>query len=225
MKTKTKNFTLLFTILLITFLFGCNTKSGEVEQLEKENQILNEKYQQQLIASRLATKQVDSLQTIVYDLELKIQKMQGDLPAYRATTADEKAIETLVKNLQKGWEEVLETNDTNKLLQYFLPKFTTSSVRVNTNNIPSVQRSNNATFEDHLMELAQAVGVTISFGQTKFLYTEIKGDIFVTSYRTKIRVYHDNKEISTNSVVTQLAGQRSDDGWKVGNYNWVNFNY
>lgn len=225
MKTNIKNPTSLLTILLVAVLFGCNTKSGEVEQLVMDNQILDEKYQQQLIENRLATKQVDSLQTIVYGLELKIQKIQDDLPAYKATTSDEKAIETLVTNLQKGWEDVLETNDTNKLLQYFLPKFTTSSVRVNTDNIPSVQRSNNATFEDHLMELAQAAGLTISFGQTQFLYTEIKGDIFVTSYRTKIRVYQDNKEISTNSVVTQLAGQRSDEGWKVGNYNWVNFNY
>ena len=69
-----------------------------------------------------------------------------------------------------------------------------------------------------------AENISISFGRTKFLYTEVKDKFFVTSYQTVIRVYENNKQVHTTSLVTQLAGENKD-GWKVGSYNWVNFNY
>ena len=62
-------------------------------------------------------------------------------------------------------------------------------------------------------------------GQTNFFYTEVKGDVFVTSYRTQLRVYYNNEEAYTSSLITLLAGQKKDSEWKVGNYSWVNFNY
>ena len=225
MKTNIKISLSLLPIFLLFTLSSCNNNEGEIERLNQETQELTEKYQTQLLETRTITKQADSLQTIVHSLDREIQKMKGDMPVYNASTADEKAIETLVHNLQRAWAEMLDTNDTNKLLQYFLPQYTTSTVRINTENIPSVQRSNNANFEEHLNELLIANDVTLSFGQTKFLYTEVKGDIFVTSYRTTLRVYQNNEEMHTSSLVTQLAGQKRNGEWKVGNYNWVTFNY
>ncbi|GJM29008.1 MAG: hypothetical protein DHS20C17_16430 [Cyclobacteriaceae bacterium] len=65
----------------------------------------------------------------------------------------------------------------------------------------------------------------MTFGETKFLYSEVKDDFFVTSYRTTIRLFENNSLRHTGSVVTQLAGQRVNGEWKVGNYHWVNFNY
>jgi hypothetical protein len=126
--------------------------------------------------------------------------------------------------MHQGWSTMAKTKDTNALLQYFLPKYTASAVRVNTENLPSVNRSNDANFEEHLRELIGADNISISFGQTKFLYTEVKGDFFVTSYRTRIRVYQHNDEVHSSSLVILLAGQKQDE-WKVGNYNWVTFNY
>ena len=66
--------------------------------------------------------------------------------------------------------------------------------------------------------------ISVSFGQTKFLYTEVKGNFFVTSYITRIRVYQNDKQMHSSSLVTQLAGENKD-GWKIGSYNWVTFNY
>ncbi len=215
----------LFSSLILTFglLTGCENNSGQIEILTKENADLKDNYEQQLIENRALTQRVDSLITVVNRLESENQKLKGEAVTFKASTKDEKAIETLVNNLHEGWKNMLQSKDTRELLKYFLPKFTTGSVRVNTENIPSVKRSNNATFEAHLQELI-AGSLTVSFGQNKFLYTEVKGDFFVTTYKTKLRVYQNNKQVYSSTLVTLLAGQNKD-GWKVGSYNWVTLNY
>lgn len=225
MKTKSYKIILFAFSLAIFTLSGCEDGSEQISQLTEKNSELKTNYQSQLTETKIVTKQSDSLQTIVHYLQKEVQKMKGEIPVYNASTSDEKAIETLVSNIHKGWSSMLKNDDTNELLKYFLSQYTTSTIRVNTENIPSVERKNNSDFKEHLNELMLANDVSISFGQTKFLYTEVKGDIFVTSYRTRIRVYQNNKEMHTSSLVTQLAGQRKDDGWKVGSYNWVTFNY
>lgn len=213
------------SIIVFLLLAACNPGTEKIEYLTNENTELRENYQQQLIETRTVTKSADSLQTIVHSLESEIQKMKGDMPVYNASTEDEKAIEALVANLHQGWTNMMKNQDTNELLQYFLPKYTTGSLRINTENIPSVQRGNNANFEDYLNEVLLLSDMTISFGQTKFLYTEVRDDVFVTTYRFKLRAYQNNEQIQTNSLVTQLAGQKKDGAWKVGSYNWVSFNY
>lgn len=119
---------------------------------------------------------------------------------------------------------MLKNDDTSELLKYFLPKYTTSTVRIDPQNNPHVTRANDTNFEDMLNELMLKRNLQLAFGQTKFLYTEVKGDVFVTSFRCRIRVYEDDEEIYTSSLITQLAGE-DKDGWKVGNYNWVTVNY
>ena len=224
MKTKFNNI-LNFSFLLIVFgLFSCEDNSGQIETLTQENTELRDNYQSQLVETRVVTKEADSLHTLVHKLETQVQKLKGETTVYKATNEDEKAIETLVSNMHKGWAAMLKNDDTSELLKYFLPKYTTSTVRINTENIPSVQRSNDTNFEAHLNELMLANNVSISFGQTKFLYTEVKDNFFVTSYQTRFRVYEDDKQVHTSSLITQLAGENKD-GWKVGSYNWVTFNY
>ena len=160
---------------------------------------------------------------MVYDLQGQVEKLSATTKS-EALSPEEKAVRQLVLNIHRGWEKMFETKDTNELLKYFLPKYTTNALRVNTENIPTVQRSNDTNFEDHLKSLIAAGNISITFGQTQFLYTEVRDNIFVTSYRTKFRVYQDNKEVYTSSLVTLLAGANKD-GWKVGNYSWVNLNY
>ena len=224
MKTNIKKFTYFPLTLALLAFFSCEDNSGQIESLTKENTELNDQYRSQLLETRMVTKEVDSLTTVVHKLQSKVNKLAGAVPVYKASNQDEEAIEVLVNNIHKGWASMTKTNDTNKLLQYFLPKYTTSAVRINTDNIPSVQRSNDSNFEEHLQELMLSNNLSVSFGQTKFLYTEVKGKFFVTSYRTRIRVYNNNKQVYTSSLVTQLAGE-NNDGWKVGNYAWVTFNY
>jgi len=224
MKTQIQKITSLsFLFLLITF-FGCEDKGGPIETALKENVELKESYQVQLLETRQAVKEADSLKTVVYKLQDQVKELAGKVPATEAPNKDEEAIKALVNKVHKGWASMVTTKNTNDLLQYFLPKYTTNAVRINTENIPSVQRSNNTNFEDHLRELMSANNISISFGQTHFLSTEVKGDIFVTTYKTQMRVYNNNKQVYTTSLVTLLSGANRD-GWKIGNYSWVNLNY
>lgn len=224
MNTKSIKTAFLATLFFTLFLVSCDSGSEQIAQLTDEISELQVNYESQLIKTKAATQKADSLHTVVNHQEGEIQKMKGEMPVYNASTDDERAIEILVGNLHKGWASMLQNNDTNELLKYFLPQYTTSTVRVNTDNIPSVDRKNNSNFEQHIQELMLAEDVTVSFGQTKFLYTEVKDDFFATSYRTRIRVYQNNSEVHTSSLVTLLAGQKKDE-WKVGSYNWVTFNY
>ncbi len=224
MKTNIKKLTFFPFVLIFIAFFGCDDNSGQIDMLTSENAELKDNYHSQLTETKLETKKADSLQTLVHSLRSQVQKLKGEVPTFKASSADEKAIEVLVKNLHAGWASMVKTDNTNDLLQYFLPKYTTSTVRIDTENIPSVQRKNDSNFEEHLNELMQPSDISVSFGQTKFLYTEVKGNFFVTSYITRIRVYQNNKQMHTSSLVTQLAGENKD-GWKIGSYNWVTFNY
>lgn len=224
MKTHNLKFTYLSLLFVFITFFSCENNTEQLEMLTNENAELSTNYQNQLLETRKVTQQADSLHTLVHNQERQLQKLKGETPAYKASNEDEKAIEVLVGNLHKGWSAMLKNDNTNELLKYFLPKYTTSTVRIDTKDIPSVDRRNDSNFEDHLKELMMANEVSVSFGQTKFLYTEVKGNFFVTSYQTRIRVYQSNKQIHTSSLITQLAGENKD-GWKVGSYNWVNFNY
>ncbi len=224
MKTKIKKIAYLpMAFLLIAFL-SCEDNSEKIEMLNAENTALKENYQTQLLETRTVTKETDSLKTVIHKLQGEVSKLSNNAPTYKASSEDEKAIEELVNNLHKGWGKMIKNKDTNELLKYFMSKYTTGTVRINTDNIPTVKRSNDSNFEQHLQEIIIANDVSISFGQTKFLYTEVKGNFFVTNFRSRIRVYHHNKQVHTSSIVTQLAGEKKD-GWKVGSYNWVNFNY
>lgn len=224
MKTYNKPFTYLSLFLVFISFLSCENNAGQIDTLTEENNNLKEKHQSQLLETRLAIEKADSLQTLIHSLESQVKKLKGEVPTYKASNADEKAIEALVKNLHAGWTSMIKTDNTNDLLQYFLPKYTTSTVRINTENIPSVNRKNDSNFEEHLNELMEPSDISVSFGQTKFLYTEVKGNFFVTSYITRIRVYQNNNQMHTSSLVTQLAGENKD-GWKIGSYNWVTFNY
>jgi len=210
--------------MLGMMIFGCSQDNEQFDVLTAENSQLSISYEQQLVETRSAVERADSLQTVVHDLAQEVHELKGEAPVYHASKADEEAIEALVQNLHHGWASMFKTNDTNDLLKFFLPKYTTSAIRINTENIPSVRRKNNSSFEEFLNQLIAANNISLSFGETRFLYTEVKGDVFVTTYRTRFRVYENNKQRHTSSLITQLSGER-DGEWKVGDYHWVTFNY
>ena len=212
-------------IILAVLVSGCSQDNEQLSVLTAEHSQLSTKYEDQLIVNRQEVQRADSLQTLVHDLEQELQKALGEAPVYNASEAEEEAIEALVQRLHQGWAKMFDTDDKKDLLKHFLPKYTASAVRINTDNIPSVRRKNDSNFEEFLDQLLDANNISLSFGETKFLYTEVRGDVFVTSYRTRLRVYENNEQRHTSSLVTQLAGQRENGEWKVGHYNWVTFNY
>ena len=153
MKTKIQKITYFPLILLLFVSFGCENNSGQIEILTSENMELRDNYQNQLIETQMFTKEADSLQTVIHRLQSQVNKLSGEVPVYKASNKDEEAIESLVSNLHKGWATMAKTKDTNALLKYFLPKYTTSTVRINTENIPSVKRSNDSNFQEYLQQL------------------------------------------------------------------------
>ncbi len=212
------------SLIFCTMIFGCSQDTEQYDVLMAENSQLSISYDQQLAATREAVERADSLQTIVHDLAQEVQELRGDAPVFNASEADEAAIEALVNNLHRGWASMFKTDNTNEVLKYFLPKYTTSAIRINTENVPSVRRNNDSSFEEFLDQLLATNNISLSFGETKFLYTEVKGDVFVTSYTTTLRVYENNQQRHTSSLVTQLSGERKGE-WKVGDYHWASFNY
>lgn len=213
--------TIIFGCLL---LMGCSQDNEQLDVLRAENSQLTISYQEQLTETRQAVTRADSLQTIVHDMEQQIAELSGNTSEFAASSAEEEAVETLVHNLHRGWTSMFKTKNTDDILKYFLPKYTASAVRIDTENVPKVRRKNDHNFEQWLNELLAANDISLSFGETKFLYTEVKGNVFVTSYRTTLRVYEKNQERHTSSILVQVAGQ-AGDVWKVGQYNWVSFNY
>jgi hypothetical protein len=205
-------------------ILGCSQDNEQLDVLQAENSQLTISYQEQLSETRKAVTRADSLQTLVHDMEQQIAELGGNASEFAASTADEEAVETLVHNLHQGWTSMFKTKNTDDILKYFLPKYTASAVRINTENVPQVRRKNDHDFEQWLNELLAARDISLSFGETKFLYTEVKGNVFVTSYRTTLRVYENNQQRHTSSILVQVAGQ-AGDAWKVGQYNWVSFNY
>ena len=206
-------------------LAGCSEDNEQMDVLLAENSQLSVNYETQLTETRQAVERADSLQTIVHDLEQEVEQLKGQAPVYNASDADEEAIEGLVQSLHQGWASMFKSDDTQDVLKHFLPEYTTSAIRIDTENVPSVRRKNDHTFEEFLKQLIAANNIDLTFGETKFMYSEVKGDFFVTSYRTTLRVFENNKLRHSGSIVTQLAGQKMGGEWKVGNYHWVNFNY
>jgi len=223
MNLNIKQSTMIFLIIL-TMIVGCSQDNEQFDVLTAENSQLSISYEQQLAETRSAVERADSLQTVVHDLANELQELTGESPVYNASEAEVAAIETLVNNLHRGWASMFKTDNTRDVLGYFLPKYTTSAIRINTENIPSVRRKNNSNFEEFLDQLVAVNNISLSFGETEFLYTEVKGDVFVTAYRTRLRVYENNQQKHTSSLITQLSGER-DGEWKVGDYHWASFNY
>ncbi len=216
----------LFVIFFSLLAMGCENGQEQISVLQAENSQLSSSYEGQLMETRNAVNRADSLQTIIHDMQEEILKLQGEAkPVYNASDADEQAIEDLVGTLHRGWTSMFKTKDKQDVLKYFLPEYTASAVRINHENLPQVRRRNDTNFDQWLDQLLAVEGISLSFGETKFLYSEVKGDVFVTSYRTTLRVYENNRLRHTSSLVTQLAGERSEGNWKVGHYNWVAFNY
>ena len=209
---------LITTGILFTLLTGCNQGKEQIATLE--TQVVEQ--QSQIIDINA---QNENLITQVHNLEGQIETYENDIEAPVQISQSEREIRDLVVNLQKGWDLVPDENNKSALLQHFLTKYTTNGVSINTENLPTVRRHDHEIFEAHLDAISEIEGLSIKFGEPQFLYVEVKENIFATCYRSLMRVYDNGKLKSTASVVSLISGPKREEGWKVGNYNWVTFNY
>jgi len=210
----------IITLAVLPFLFtlvSCDQGHKEIAQLQGQLEAHKEE------TSRLYQVN-DSLIDVIFALEGRMEQIENDVEAPAEVSEEDKPIRELITNLHQGWETLASWKDKNDLLKYFLAEYTTNQVRINTENIPLVQRHNDRNFEEHLDAIAGVEGLSVKFSQPQFFYTEVKGDVFTTCFRALVRIYQHNELKRTNSVVCLVSGENKD-GWKVGNYSWVSLNY
>jgi len=129
----------------------------------------------------------------------------------------------MIKELEQGWVKMAETKDANALLNFFMPKYTTNAVKINTENMPFVQRHNDTNFREHLNQLIATKDLTISFGEPKFYSTVVRGNIFTTSYLSYLTTTHQGKVIHKSTILCFVSGEKQNGRWLIGNYNWTRY--
>ena len=211
-----RHYKFLTLALLSTIWVSCDQSKEKVIQLETQSA-------EQLAEIEYLKSKSDSLIEVAHKLEGKMEALEN-ATAPIPPSAPEQQIHKLVLKLHKGWEVLASEKNADQFLNLFLSKYTTNGVNIDTANVPSVARHNNRNFEEHVRSIADVDGLRVSFGNNEFYYTVIKGDKFVTCYRSLMRVYIHNKIVETKSVITLLAGQKKEE-WKVGSYSWVTLDY
>jgi len=136
----------------------------------------------------------------------------------------DQSIRELVNDLHNAWENSFKSRNSDELLALFLDEYSINQVRIDTAGIPMVRASNFKNFPEYVQAFLDIEGLALDFGQVDMLYTEVKDDFFVASYKCKYRAYMNNELTQTTSLITTITG-RNEGGWKIGNYSWVTVAY
>lgn len=232
MKSKRAQTLIMIVLAIIILVLGffyyqakgnLDSSRNDNLQLKDSIQALKADLAQSELRRAILVETNKNLSSEVFDLR------QGK-PASASTTSSSKVIgkeemkvQQLIKNTEKGWEMVLENDDPKAILKYFLPEYTTNSVRINTENMPFVQRHNDTNFEVHLQKLIETHDLTLDFGEPVFYSTIVRGNIFTTSYRSNYKVYHKGELIQKNTILCYVSGEKKGDDWLIGNYNFTRY--
>jgi len=223
MQSINKLITILLFIAVLVLLFmqlrSYNTSSGTTDKATSELDSLQELYLKEKAESSLLKNLNDSLSSAL------IREISGHKEGTPSLTADEQEIHNLISNLHQGWENMVDQNDADEVLKYFMNEFTTNEVKINTENIPYVRKHNNQDYREHLDAIAEIEGLEIDMGTSKVYSIFVRDDIFGTQFLTEIRVEHNGKTVMESTVLSLVSGQREDGQWKVGNYSWIRFEY
>jgi hypothetical protein len=141
----------------------------------------------------------------------------------KSISPEAKVIQQLIIDLEQGWVNMMDTKNPDALLTYFLPQFTTNSVKINTENMPFVQRHNNSDFRAHLTQLAATKDLELIFDKPTFYTTMVRGDIFTTNYLSKLTATHQGKVIHKSTILCFVSGEKKNGKWLIGNYNWTRY--
>jgi hypothetical protein len=144
-------------------------------------------------------------------------------PKTETLSQEAREVQKMIQTMEKGWEKMMEIQNPDELLKFFLPQYTTNSVKINTQNMPFVQRHNNTDFRTHLQHLAQTKQLTFSFDQPKFYTTMVKGNVFTTNYLSHLTAMHEGQIVHKSTILCFVSGQRQNGQWLIGNYNWTRY--
>jgi len=207
--------TLSIILMLAVVLAACNTDSASSEELTPG---LNELSDANAI--------IDSLRQKVTDLEAKnLQLAENDnKKKVAAITRNEAAIQEMVKNLKTAFNNIYQDKNPDKILQFFLPSFSTNQVTIDLNNKAEIALFSSEDFKTFLKKQMKQKGTASEMGKITFLDTQVKGEIFTVTFKNNAKVFKNNTLVSNRSLVSTITG-RNQDGWKIGNYSWVSIDY
>lgn len=213
----------ILIILTLVFIWLWNGQKNQAEMFGNRLHNLQDSlsFSYQVIES--STTDINALKREKDSLFALVQSnsAKNAAPKY---TPDQKAIHQLIMNVHHGWEDLFKTKDSEPFLNLFTSEYTTNEVTIDVENLPHVERHNNKDFEEHILALANTADLAIDFGETRFINTYVKDNIFTATYQTRLTVKEGYKTVQASDIICYMSGEKVDGTWKVGNYNWTRYN-
>lgn len=214
---------LVVTILLLTFLFNKATTSqqlftGQVLLLQDSIKRLKNEIGFNELSNEVLREMNNNLSSQLYEENYSHVEHQTETISEEA-----KVIQQLIIEMEQGWVKMMETKNPDALLVYFLPEYTTNSVKIDTNNMPFVQRHNNSDFRVHLNQLVATKDLNLSFDTPTFYTSMVRGDIFTTNYLSQLTATHEGKVVHKSTILCFVSGEKQNGKWLIGNYNWTRY--
>lgn len=214
---------LMVIVVVLAFLF---TRANSGQQMaEKQLSVLEDSVKRLNNAVAFSNLRNEVLKSINDNLasQLYSKSYSHVRQETESMSPEQKVIQQLIIDLEQGWANMMETKNPDALLTYFLPQFTTNSVKIDTDNMPFVQRHNNSDFRTHLAQLVATKDLELIFDQPTFYTTMVRGDIFTTNYLSKLTATHQGKVIHKSTILCFVSGERKNGKWLIGNYNWTRY--
>ncbi len=207
---------ILSGFLVISLITGCDTKSESGEVSSESSELMS------------ANSVIDSLELRVKELEKKnrllvsnqnVNHIEGDV-----SKRDVASLREMVLDLKAALNNLNEYKDPDKVLQYFLPSFSTNQVSFGVDNTALIAHYTSYDYRAFLKKKMREKGIRTEMGKFIFLDLEIKKDIFNITFKNRVKVFKDDKLIINRIMLNTLSG-RMHEGWKIGNYSFVSIDY
>jgi len=220
-----KTLKILSAIILVSmFIFnGCSNRSAElqvsIDELSTENADLE----------RL----VSDLQTHLDESTDKYDQLSGEYqtlknstkPVTKKTTAEEKELIGLVKELNSAFSNILVTKDVQTVLSLFNEEFTSNVVMVSLYDIVNVRRGDAVTYPQQLEHILlnndkiQYIEVSLS----DIYHIEVRNnDLGIIYFEDDLTILTNESKKVTSRVLIQIVARKYEGTWKIGNYTSVN---
>jgi hypothetical protein len=206
------------------FIFnGCSNRSAElqvsIDELSAENADLER------LVSDLQTHLDES--TDKYDqLSGEYQSLKNSTkPVTKKTTAEEKELIGLVKELNSAFSNILVTKDVQTVLSLFNEEFTSNVVMVSLYDIVNVRRGDAVTYPQQLEHILlnndkiQYIEVSLS----DIYHIEVRNnDLGIIYFEDDLTILTNESKKVTSRVLIQIVARKYEGTWKIGNYTSVN---
>jgi len=214
---------LVVITLILVFLFSKATTSqqlieDQISSLQDSIKGLNNEIGFNELRNEVLREMNKNLSSQLYEENFTHVKHQTEKISEEA-----KVIQQLITEMEQGWVKMMETKNPDALLSYFLPEYTTNSVKIDTQNMPFVQRHNNSDFRIHLNQLVVTKDLSLFFDEPTFYTTMVRGDIFTTNYLSRLTATHKDQVIHKSTILCFVSGEKKNGKWLIGNYNWTRY--